>query len=66
MACNWLASRGQLKRGGIYVQLGRMEEKGFVSSMRQADGRRIYELKGLGYRALAALELMGHVSGVKL
>jgi DNA-binding PadR family transcriptional regulator len=28
------ASRGQLKRGGIYVQLGRMEEKGFVSSMR--------------------------------
>ena len=59
------ASGGRLKRGGIYVTLGKMEEKGLVGSTPQADGRRIYELKGLGHRALAAIEIMGDVSGVK-
>jgi DNA-binding PadR family transcriptional regulator len=59
------ASGGRLKRGGIYVTLGKMEEKGLVSSSAQPDGRRIYELKGLGLRALAALEVMGDVSGVR-
>mgnify|MGYP001438237937 CR=1 FL=1 len=59
------SSKGRLKRGGIYVTLGKMEEKGLVSSSLQADGRRIYELKGLGHRALAAMEIMGDVSGVK-
>jgi DNA-binding PadR family transcriptional regulator len=59
------ASRGRLKRGGIYVTLGKMEEKGLVSSTLQDDGRRIYELEGLGHRALAAMEIMGDASGVK-
>lgn len=59
------ASGGRLKRGGIYVTLGKMEEKGLVSSTLQDDGRRIYELEGLGHRALAAMEIMGDVSGVK-
>jgi DNA-binding PadR family transcriptional regulator len=59
------ASGGRLKRGGIYVTLGKMEGKGLVSSTLQDDGRRIYELEGLGHRALAAMEIMGHVSGVK-
>ena len=59
------ASRGRLKRGGIYVTLGKMEEKGLVSSTVQDDGRRIYELKGLGHRALAAMEIMGDVRGAK-
>ena len=59
------SSKGRLKRGGIYVTLGKMEEKGLVSSSLQADGRRIYELKGLGHRALAAMEIRGDVSGVK-
>ena len=36
------SSKGRLKRGGIYVTLGKMEEKGLVSSSLQADGRRIY------------------------
>jgi len=36
------ASGGRLKRGGIYVTLGRMEEKGLVSSTKQDDARRIY------------------------
>lgn len=56
------ASGGRLKRGGIYVTLGRMEEKGLVSSTKQDDARRIYELTGLGHRALAALEILGEVS----
>jgi DNA-binding PadR family transcriptional regulator len=59
------ASGGRLKRGGIYVTLGKMEEKGLVSSTLQDDGRRIYELEGLGHRALAAMEIMGDVSGAK-
>lgn len=56
------ASRGRLKRGGIYVTLGKMEEKGLVSSALQDDGRRIYELKGLGHRALAAMEIMDGIT----
>jgi DNA-binding PadR family transcriptional regulator len=59
------ASGGRLKRGGIYVTLGKMEEKGLVSSSLQNDGRRIYELQGLGHRALAAIEIMGDVSGAR-
>ena len=49
------ASRGRLKRGGIYVTLGRMEEKGLVtSSAAAADGRRRYRPTALGERALLA------------
>jgi DNA-binding PadR family transcriptional regulator len=59
------ASGGRLKRGGIYVTLGKMEEKGLVSSTLQDDGRRVYELQGLGHRALAAIEIMGDVSGAR-
>ncbi len=49
------ASRGRLKRGGIYVTLGRMEEKGLVTSSASGeDGRRRYRPTGLGERALLA------------
>jgi DNA-binding PadR family transcriptional regulator len=49
------ASRGRLKRGGIYVTLGRMEEKGLVTSGKaDADGRRRYRPTALGERALLA------------
>jgi DNA-binding PadR family transcriptional regulator len=49
------ASRGKLKRGGIYVTLGRMEEKGLVTSSESGeDGRRRYRPTGLGERAIAA------------
>ena len=48
------ASRGVLKRGGIYVTLGRMEEKGLVASARAEGGRRIYRPTALGERALLA------------
>lgn len=36
-------SGGALKRGGIYVTLGRMEEKGLVTSAPGEGGRRLYE-----------------------
>lgn len=52
------ASRDRLKRGGIYVTLGTMEQKGLVSSELQPDGRRVYQLNGMGHRALAAMEIM--------
>ena len=48
------ASRGRLKRGGIYVTLGRMEAKGFVTSTVRDGGRRCYRPTALGERALLA------------
>ena len=55
------ASRRRLKRGTIYVTLGRMEEKGYITS-RLEDAppemggmpRRLYEATPLGRRVLAA------------
>ena len=55
------ASRRRLKRGTIYVTLGRMEEKGFITSRLEAAPpvagglpRRLYEPSALGRRVLAA------------
>ena len=50
-------SRGVLKRGGVYVTLGRMEEKGLVRSKAADAGRRVYEPTALGERALAAAQV---------
>lgn len=54
-------SRGRLKRGTVYVTLGRMEEKGLVSSQREATSgeesaipRRMYHATAHGRRVLAA------------
>jgi DNA-binding PadR family transcriptional regulator len=57
------ASRGRLKRGSVYVTLGRMEEKGYVTSHveeRPGEGpaRRLYEPTALGLRALVARQLV--------
>jgi DNA-binding PadR family transcriptional regulator len=51
------ASRKRLTRGGIYVTLGRMEEKGLVTSSQAEGGRRIYRPTALGERALTAARL---------
>jgi DNA-binding PadR family transcriptional regulator len=55
------ASRRQLKRGTVYVTLGRMEDKGYITSWLEdappsAGGlpRRIYRATPLGRRVLAA------------
>jgi DNA-binding PadR family transcriptional regulator len=49
------ASRGRLKRGGVYVTPGRMEDKGLVTSSKGTDdGRRRYRPTALGERALLA------------
>ena len=54
-------SRGRLKRGTVYVTLGRMEEKGYISSRLEdapptAGGlpRRLYKPTAFGRRVLAA------------
>ena len=57
------ASRGRLKRGSVYVTLGRMEDKGYVTSHldeRPGEGpaRRLYEPTALGLRALVARQLV--------
>ena len=51
------ASRKRLTRGGIYVTLGRMEEKGLVTSAAAEGGRRVYKPTALGERALLAARL---------
>ena len=57
-------SRGRLKRGGIYVTLGRMEEKGLVTSTAGESGRRTYRPTALGERALLAAQFFA--GGVQL
>lgn len=57
------ASHGQLKRGSIYVTLGRMEQKGLVTSTldeRPGEGpsRRVYAPTALGLRALVAARIL--------
>lgn len=58
-------SGGALKRGTVYVTLGRLEEKGYITSRREeaADGvsipRRLYKPTGLGARVFHALEGAG-------
>jgi PadR family transcriptional regulator PadR len=54
-------SRGKLKRGTVYVTLGRMEEKGLVQSRHEASSRerdamprRMYHATAHGRRVLAA------------
>ncbi len=65
------ASGGKLKRGTIYVTLGRLQEKRFVRSRVKRDSthpglpRPRYTVTALGERALAAAEIMGvQVAGV--
>jgi DNA-binding PadR family transcriptional regulator len=55
------ASKRKLKRGTVYVTLGRMEDKGYITSRLEAAPpeagglpRRMYEPTALGRRVLAA------------
>lgn len=58
------AAPGELKRGTVYVTLGRMADKGYVES-RQVPGeegagglpRRLFQATGYGARVLQAWEL---------
>jgi DNA-binding PadR family transcriptional regulator len=56
-------SDGALKRGTVYVTLGRMEDKGLVGSRTEARSegaiglpRRLYHATSYGLRTLEALE----------
>jgi DNA-binding PadR family transcriptional regulator len=59
------ASRGRLKRGSVYVTLGRMEQKGLVRSRVEArpgegPARRLYEPTAQGRRVLTAVRFLEH------
>lgn len=58
-------SRGALKRGTVYVTLGRLEAKGYVESEQEPQPpgaiglpRRIYRTTGLGERVLRAWSVL--------
>lgn len=58
-------SRGALKRGTVYVTLGRMEQKGFVESRQEAQRagaiglpRRLYRATAYGLKVLDAYQLL--------
>ena len=59
------SSDGMLKRGTVYVTLGRLEEKGFVKSTTEAGPlhsglpRPLYRITALGERMLAAADVLG-------
>ena len=60
------ASDGLLKRGTVYVTLGRMVQKGYLKVSKEVTEtdypglpRPIYKLTGLGRRALEAVETIG-------
>ena len=66
------ASRGQLKRGSIYVTLGRMETKGFVESRQEerAPGaiglpRRLYRATAYGLKVRDAYVLLREALALK-
>lgn len=54
-------SGGELKRGTIYVTLNRLEEKGYITSRKEAEQpgiaqpRRLYKATGLGVRVFRAV-----------
>ncbi len=61
-------SNGKLKRGTIYVTLGRLEDRGYISSRREAEDpdaasprspRRLYKPTGLGAKVFRAIEGAG-------
>lgn len=58
-------SNGALKRGTIYVTLGRLEDKGFIHSRKEpqtpggAAPRRLYKPTGVGTRVFRALDGAG-------
>lgn len=59
------ASGGALKRGTVYVTLGRMERKGFVESRQEAQPagaiglpRRLYRATAYGLKVVEAYQLL--------
>jgi DNA-binding PadR family transcriptional regulator len=60
-------SQGSVDRTTVYVYLGRLAEKGYVHVIRPTAGkhpglqRPIYNLNGLGARAIQAAEMVGMI-----
>lgn len=58
-------SKGELKRGTIYVTLNRLQEKGYITSTKEreqpgiAQPRRLYKATGQGVKVFRALESTG-------
>jgi DNA-binding PadR family transcriptional regulator len=63
------ASKGKLKRGSVYVLLGRLEEKGFVKSRTEVEGaeipRRVYKPTGLGIKVFMVWRRVVEVGGLR-
>jgi PadR family transcriptional regulator, regulatory protein PadR len=64
-------SQGELKRASIYVTLKRLQDKGYITSEREAQQpgiaqpRRLYKASGLGVKVFRALESVGGKAWLK-
>jgi DNA-binding PadR family transcriptional regulator len=63
-------SDGELKKGTIYVLLGRLEEKGFVKARTETTGtsaipRRLYRPTGLGQKVFEAWSSVAAIGGLR-
>lgn len=62
-------SEGKLKKGTVYVLLGRLEEKGFVRGRtvigESAIPRKLYQPTGLGQRVFAAWKHVADMGGLR-
>ena len=66
-------SEGRLKRGTVYVTLGRMQDKGYLESRQEAMPagaiglpRRLYRPTGFALRALAAWQAAEEIYGLSV
>ena len=62
-------SDGKLKRGSVYVLLGRLERKGFISGRTEVQGsdipRRVYRPTGLGQQVFEAWRRVAELGGLR-
>jgi DNA-binding PadR family transcriptional regulator len=63
-------SSGKLKKGTIYVLLGRLEDKGFIKGRAElAEGsaipRRLYKPTGLGQKVFEAWSSVAEIGGLR-
>jgi DNA-binding PadR family transcriptional regulator len=62
-------SDGKLKKGSVYVLLGRLEDKGFVEGRFEVEGsaipRKLYKATGQGRKVFQAWQTLMEIGGLR-